>query len=120
MQRLLRDLSRQGVNPQRLDVDWSKIYENQREQAVRDVKGSLILNHVSEKEKIDVSSDEVDAEIDRIAAQMEGPRHRVQEALEKESGMARLRNQILNKKTLDFLRQHAVIQPAIPKAADTA
>ena len=115
MQRLVRDLSRQGINPQRLDVDWSKIQENQRRQAVRDVKGSLILNYVSEKEKIDVSDDDVEAEIDRLAAQMNGPRQRVKEALEKDSGMARLRNQILNKKTLDFLRQHAVIQTALPK-----
>ena len=43
MQRLLRDLSRQGINPQRLDVDWGKIGADQRQQAIRDVKGSLIL-----------------------------------------------------------------------------
>jgi trigger factor len=115
MQRLLRDLSRQGINPQRLDVDWSKIHENQRQQAIRDVKGTLILNYVSETEKIDVTDDEVDAEIDRLAEQMNSPRQRVREALEKESGMARMHNQILNKKTLDFLRQHAVIQAALPK-----
>jgi trigger factor len=115
MQRLVRDLSRQGINPQRLDVDWSKIHEDQRQQAVRDVKGSLILNYVSEKEKIDVNDDDVEAEIGRLAEQMNGPRQRVKEALEKDSGMTRLRNQIQNKKTLDFLRQHAVVQAALPK-----
>ena len=30
VQRLLRDLSRQGINPQRLDVDWAKIREDQQ------------------------------------------------------------------------------------------
>jgi hypothetical protein len=29
--------------------------------------------------------------------------------------MARLRSQIQNKKTLDFLKEHAVIQPAVSK-----
>jgi trigger factor len=112
LQRLLRDLSRQGVNPQRLDVDWAKIREDQRHQAVRDVKGSLILSHVAEKEKIDVSDDDVEAEIDRIATEMNNPRQRVKEVLTKDSGLARLRSQIQNKKTLDFLREHAVIQPS--------
>jgi len=115
MQRLVRDLSRQGINPQRLDVDWGKIREEQRQQAIRDVKGSLILNHVAEKEKIDVTDEDVEAEIDRIATDMNSPRQRVREILTKDSGMARLRNQIQNKKTLDFLRQHATIQPPLTK-----
>jgi trigger factor len=115
MQRLLRDLSRQGINPQRLDVDWAKIGADQRQQAIRDVKGSLILSYVAHKEKIDVSDDDVEAEIDRIATEMNNPRQRVKEVLSKDSGMARLRSQIQNKKTLDFLRQHAAIQPAVSK-----
>lgn len=115
MQRLLRDLSRQGINPERLDVDWAKIGADQRQQAIRDVKGSLILSHVAHKEKIDVTDDDVEGEIDRIAAEMNNPRQRVKEVLTKDSGMARLRSQIQNKKTLDFLRQHAVIQPAVSK-----
>ena len=116
LQRLLRDLSRQGVNPQRLDVDWAKIREDQRLQAVRDVKGSLILSYVAEKEKIDVTDDDVEAEIDRIATEMNNPRQRVKEVLTKDSGLARLRSQIQNKKTLDFLRAHAVIQPPVLNA----
>jgi len=115
MQRLLRDLSRQGINPQRLDVDWAKIGADQRQQAVRDVKGSLILSYVANKEKIDVTDDDVEAEIDRISAEMNNPRQRVKEVLTKDSGMARLRSQIQNKKTLDFLRQHAVIQSIVSK-----
>ena len=115
MQRLLRDLSRQGINPQRLDVDWAKIGADQRQQAIRDVKGSLILSHVAHKENIDVSDDDIEAEIDRIAAEMNNPRQRVKEVLSKDSGMARLRSQVQNKKTLDFLRQHAVIQPTVSK-----
>jgi trigger factor len=79
------------------------------------VKGSLILTYVAEKEKIDVTDEDVENEIDRIAADMNSPRQRVREILTKDSGMARLRSQIQNKKTLDFLRQHAAIQPPVPK-----
>jgi len=110
MQRLVRDLSRQGINPQRLDVDWTKIQEDQRQQAVRDVKGSLILDYVAEQEKIDTSEAEVEAEIDRIAAEMDKTREKVKEVLAKDAGLSRLRGQLQNKKTLDFLQEHARIQ----------
>jgi trigger factor len=103
VQRLLRDLARQGINPQRLDVDWGKIREDQQQQAIRDVKGSLILDHISEKEHIRVEDEELEAEVDKIAAETSRPKERVKEVLSRESGLERLRGQIRNKKTLDVL-----------------
>jgi trigger factor len=103
VQRLLRDLARQGINPQRLDVDWAKIREDQQQQAIRDVKGSLILDHISEKEHIRVEDEELEAEVDKIAAETNRPKERVKEVLSRESGLERLRGQIRNKKTLDVL-----------------
>jgi trigger factor len=103
VQRLLRDLARQGINPQRLDVDWAKIREDQQQQAIRDVKGSLILDHISEKENIRVGDEELEAEVDKIAAETNRPKERVKEVLSRESGLERLRGQIRNKKTLDVL-----------------
>jgi trigger factor len=116
MQRLIRDLSRQGINPQRLDVDWGKINAEQRKQSVRDVKGSLMLDYIAEQEKIDASDAEVEDEISRIAAETNKPREKVREVLSKDSGLSRLRGQIQNKKTLDFLQEHARIIPATAKA----
>jgi trigger factor len=110
MQRLVRDLSRQGINPQRLDVDWARIQEDQRQQSVRDVKGSLILDYIAEQEKIETSEEEVEAEIDRIASEMNKTREKVKEVLSRDAGLSRLRGQLQNKKTLDFLHEHARIQ----------
>jgi len=113
MQRMVREISRQGVNPQRLDVDWGKIREDQRKQSIRDVRGSLILQFVAEKEKLEVLDEELDAEIERIATDASKPVEKIREVLGRESGMARLREQIMNKKVLDFLHEKARIQPAI-------
>jgi trigger factor len=109
VQRLLRDLAQQGISPQRLDVDWGKIREDQQQQAVRDVKGSLILEHISDKENITVTEDEIEAEIDKIAAETNRPKERVREVLSRDSGLDRLRGQIRNKKTLDLLQSKARI-----------
>jgi trigger factor len=114
VQRLLRDLARQGINPQRLDVDWAKIRDDQHQQAIRDVKGSLILDYISDKQDIDVSDDEIEAEIEKIAAETNRPKEKVREVLSRDSGLDRLRGQIRNKKTLDLLQEKARIQPATP------
>ncbi|HYR43181.1 MAG TPA: trigger factor [Terriglobia bacterium] len=109
VQRLIRDLSRQGINPQRLDVDWSKIREDQQQQAVRDVKGSLILEYISDKENIAVSDEEIQAEIEKIAAETNRPIEKVREVLSRDSGLERLRGQIRTKKTLDLLQEKASV-----------
>jgi len=111
VQRLFRDLSRQGINPQRLDVDWAKIREDQQQQAIRDVKGSLILDYISEKENIDVADAELDAEVEKIATETNRPKEKVSEVLSRDSGLERLRSQIRNKKTLDLLQEKARIEP---------
>jgi trigger factor len=111
VQRFIRDLSRQGINPQRLDVDWGKIREDQQQQAMRDVKGSLILEHVAEKENIDVSEQEIELEIEKIAAETNRPKEKVKEVLSRDSGLERLRSQIRNRKTLDLLQSKARIIP---------
>src|SRR5262249_25606533 len=111
-QRLLRDLSRQGIHPERLDVDLGKIREDQHKQALRDVKRALILDHIAEKENITVTDTEIDAEIDKIAAETDRPKEKVREVLSRDSGLERLRGQIRNKKTLDLLEEKARIMRA--------
>jgi len=116
MQRLIRDLARQGVNPQRLDVDWAKIREDQRQQAVRDVKGSLILDYIAAQESLLPSDQEVEAEIDRIARETNRPKEKVREVLSRDSGLERLKTQIRHKKTLDFVQARARIEPGLSRA----
>ncbi len=109
LERLLGDLARQGINPQRLDVDWGKIREDQQQQAVRNVKGSLILEYISDKENIGVTEEDVEAEIERIAAETNRPKEKVKEVLSRDSGLDRLRGQVRNKKTLDLLQEKALV-----------
>ena len=114
LNRLLRDLARQGINPQRLDVDWAKIREDQRQQAVRDVRGSLILEYIADRENITVNDEEIEKEIEQIAKDAQRPKERVREVLTRDTGLDRLKGQIKNKKTLDFLQEKANIQPSSP------
>ena len=112
LQRLMRDLSRQGLNPQQLDMDWGKIRNEQYDQAIRDVRGSLILDHLADKEGVRISEEDVDAEIETLAAEMQQSTHSVRDALNNSNGIERIKGQIRNKRILDILRNTAQLVPA--------
>ena len=112
LQRLMRDLSQQGVNPQRLDLDWAKIRSQQYDQAVRDVRGSLILAHLADRESIEVSDEDINEEIETMAAQMQRPAASVREALNRNEGTDQMKGQIRNEKVLKMLQERAKIIPA--------
>lgn len=110
LRRLVRDLARRGINPQRLDVDWGKIRQEQHQHAIRDVKGSLILEYISEREDIQASDDEVEAEIKKIAEQTKRSTESVRHALSHDQGLGRIKGQIRNRKTLDLLAERSHIK----------
>ena len=112
LQRLMRNLTEQGVNPQRLDVDWGKIRADQYAEAVRDVRGSLILEHLAKVEDIRVEDEDIEKEIDVIAAEMNRPKENVREVLGRNDGLDRIKGQIQNKKVLNMLQERAKVVPA--------
>ena len=57
-----------GCRPQSLKLDWEKIKETQREKAARNVKASLLLEKISDREAIRATKDEVDREVQTIGA----------------------------------------------------
>jgi trigger factor len=119
----LRSIAQQGVDPRSFNLDWAKIKEAQRDAAVREVKASLILGKVAEKEAIGVTNDEVDREVQRIAQQNREPIATVRKKLAEDGTMDRIASHIQTEKTLNFLFENAtktepVAEPALaPDAA---
>lgn len=109
MQNMIRSLYHQGVNPKQLSVDWEKLREEHRDAAIRDVKASLVLEQIAKMENISVTDDEVDIEISRIAERSRETVSAVQQHLTKEGSLDKLRSQLTNQKTLNFLYENAEI-----------
>src|SRR5262249_5235290 len=65
----LRSMAAEGIDPRSIKLDWEKVKESQREKALREVKASLLLSKISEREAIHATRDEVDKEVERIARQ---------------------------------------------------
>ena len=105
-QRLLA-MAEQGIDPRSLKLDWDKVKESQREKAVREVKASMLLGKVSERESIHATRDEVDNEVERVARQQRKPVAAVHMEFEKDGTLGRIASHIQTDKTLSFLFEHA-------------
>jgi len=103
----LRQLGAQGVDISKLKLDYAKVKESQRARAVHDVKASLLLEKIAERESINATQDEVDREIQQIARQEREPVAAMRKKLDKSGGIGRLANHIRTQKTLSFLFEHA-------------
>ena len=103
----LRALASEGVDPNNLKLDWAKVKETQRDKAVHEVKASLLLSKVAEREAIHPTREEVDREVERIARQQREPVAAVQMRFEKDGTLGRIANHIQTEKTLSLLFEHA-------------
>jgi trigger factor len=81
-----------------------------REEAARRLKTGLVLGEIAEAEKIDVGEEEVEAEIERRAAESKATREAVEAYIEARGGRASLRNTLLHRKIMDFLRSVSTIK----------
>jgi trigger factor len=103
----LAALAGEGVDPRSLKLDWEKLKETQRDKAAREVKASLLLGRIAERESIHATRDEVDREVDRVARQQREPVAAVRIRFEKDGTLGRIANHIQTEKTLSLLFEHA-------------
>jgi len=103
----LRALAGEGVDPKSIKLDWEKVKATQRDKALREVKASLLLSRISEREAIHATRDEVDREVERIARQQREPVAAVHMRFEKDGTLGRIASHIQTEKTLSFLFEHA-------------
>jgi trigger factor len=109
LERGLRALAAQGMKMEDMKkMDLPRLRAGQRDQAVQDVKSSLLLERVAELEDIAVGEDELTRELEALAQQSKQTSEAVRARLTQDGGLDRIRNRIRSEKTLDFLyRQSA-------------
>ncbi len=103
----LSNLAGRGVDPNTIKLDWAKVKETQRDKAVRNVRASLLLEKIAEKEGIGATKDEVDREVQRLARQEREAVPVTRARLEKEGTLGRIAGHIQTEKTLHFLFEQA-------------
>ena len=109
LEEFVHQLAHQGVDPRQMSLDWDKLREGQREAAVETVKCALVLDELSRREKIAVSAEDVDAEIERLATEHGQSAASVRKRLEKDRAIGRIYTGLRREKTIDYALSRATV-----------
>ncbi len=104
LERGLRAMAAQGMRTEDMKrMDFVRLRAGQHEAALREVKASLILEQIAQEEKIDISDEEFDRELEGLAHQSKQTVEQVRARLTENGGLDRVRHRLRNEKTLDTL-----------------
>jgi trigger factor len=112
LQNYARFLASQGVDIDKAEIDWRKMQEEFRPEAVKRVKRALILEQIAKKENLIVSDVEVDAEIRRAAKEADRDFAEVKHRLRHDGGYEELRMSLSQEKALDLVLHEASVRGA--------
>ncbi|HWX94975.1 MAG TPA: trigger factor [Terriglobales bacterium] len=108
LERGLRALAAQGMRAEDMKkMDLNRLRAGQRDQALQEVKASLLLDKIADAEKIEVSDEEINHEIEALATQTKQTSEAVRARLTRDGALDRIRNRIRNEKTLNLLYQQS-------------
>jgi trigger factor len=103
------NLRQQGINPEKLGINWQKIAEEAKPQAIENARSQVIVDIIAEKESINVSEEELNEEIGILAGRGGKTPDAFRANLQKENRLEQIRHQLVRRKTRLFLRQHAIV-----------
>jgi trigger factor len=110
LQRMVRQLAQQGVDPRAVNVDWVSLRKRQEERAKDDVKAELIVDRIATTENIEVTDEEVQAELEHMASHSGESAEAIRASLTKEGTLDRMKSKLRSDKTLDWLAQNSQVK----------
>ncbi len=100
LERGLRALAQQGMTTEAMrQLDFPRLREAQRDQAVNEVRASLILDRIAERENIQVSEEDLERELLMLSLQAREPVETLRKRLSDDGSLQRLREQMRREKT---------------------
>lgn len=110
LERVVRSLTQQGVDPRAVNVDWVSMRQRQHDRAERDVKAEILLDRVATAEKIEVGDEELNKEIASFAERSGESAAAVRARLTKEGALDRIKSKLRSDKAIAWLQRTTRIQ----------
>jgi trigger factor len=110
LERSVRSLTAQGVDPRAVNIDWVALRNHQRERAVDDVKAELLIDRIANAEKIDATGEEVEKEINALAEHSGESATALRARLTKQGVLDRMKSKLRSDKTIEWLYRNARIE----------
>src|SRR5215510_11002026 len=86
LESVVRQMMSRGIDPRSQELDWERAREELKGQAEDDVRSSILLDKIAETENINITDEEIDAEIESIASTSRQTTEQVRAALTKSGG----------------------------------
>jgi trigger factor len=104
LDRGLRALAAQGMTTEQMrNLDFTRLRTAQRESAINELRGSLILDRIAAIENIEVADEEMESQLQLLAYQAREPIEVLRKRLTDDGGLARIREQLRREKTVNQL-----------------
>ena len=110
LERVVRSLATQGVDPRAVNVDWVSLRRRQEGRARDDVKAELIIDRIATAENIDVKEEDVTSELEHMAGHSNESAEVLRARLTKQGTLDRMKAKLRSDKTLEWLEQNAKIK----------
>jgi trigger factor len=107
--RFASSLTYQGIDVNQANIDWKKMLEEQRPQAEQAVRRSIFLDAIARQESIEVTGDEIEAELKKVAEGTNKSAAAWRAQLEKEGRIQSFEQHLRQNKALDFIYRNANI-----------
>lgn len=115
LERAVRALAAQGVDPRAVNVDWVAMRRRQHPRAIEDVKAELLLDRIATAENMEATDEETDREIARIAERSGESVPAIRASLTKQGALDRMKSKLRSEKTLEWLQKNAEIKTREPE-----
>ena len=109
LERTMRQLFSQGIDPRQAPVDWQKLREDSRPDVEKEVRASLLLSKIAVAEGLEVSEEEVDEMIREMAQESNEPPATLKTRLTREGELDSIKSTRRNQKAIDFVYRNAKI-----------
>ena len=84
-------------------MDFGRLRQGQRDSAMNEVKGTILLDRIADAENVRVSDEELEHEIQLLSVQAREPLEELRERLTREGNLARIREQLRREKAGNLL-----------------
>ena len=104
LDRGLRALAQQGMTREQMQaLDFARLRDAQRDEAIKEVKASLILDKVAEAMNVQVKDEDIERELMILSIQSREPLEQLRQRMSQDGGFDRMREQMRREATATAL-----------------
>lgn len=106
---LAYQMASEGVDPTKANVNWVKVRADFRPEAEKRVRANMVLSEIGRRENVEVTSEELENELERMADSMDQPKEKVRQYFQQRNQMEGLKGQLVREKGLKMLLESAKV-----------